>query len=81
VAEINASTFFKSPFNGLMASRQLTEYTIMDIDKVSEKERRKFSGQGAISKKVGRFDYVEPNPTKYNFPILLIFVRFSCKYV
>jgi len=35
-----------------MGSKQMTEYTIMDIEKVSEKERRKFAGQGAISKKV-----------------------------
>ena len=52
VAEINAATYFKSPFNGLMGSKQLTEYTIRDIEKVSEKERRKFAGQGALSKKV-----------------------------
>jgi hypothetical protein len=52
VAEINGATFFKTPFYSLMGSRQLTEYTVMDIEKVSEKERRKFSGQGAISKKV-----------------------------
>ena len=52
MTEINAATYFKTPFPGLMGSRQLTEYTIMDIEKVSDKERRKFSGQGAVSKKV-----------------------------
>ena len=50
--EINASTYYKTPFQSLMGSKQLVEYTIMDIEKVSDKERRKFSGQGAISKKV-----------------------------
>jgi len=52
VAEINSVEFFKTPFRNLMGSKQLTEYTIMNIERVQEKDRRKFAGQGTISKKV-----------------------------
>ena len=52
VAEISASTFFKTPFNSLLRPRQLTEYTIINIEAISDHERRKFSGQGALSRKV-----------------------------
>ena len=30
----------------------LTEYTVMDVELIPEHERRKFSGQGAVSKRV-----------------------------
>jgi len=52
VAEINASTFFKTPFNSLLRPRQLCEYTIINIETISDHERRKFTGQGALSRKV-----------------------------
>ena len=51
-AEINANTFFKTPFSSLIRPKQLVEYTVMDIEPISDHERRTFSGQGAISKKV-----------------------------
>jgi len=50
-AEINASTFFKTPFNSLLRPRQLCEYTIINIEEISDHERRKFAGQGALSRK------------------------------
>jgi len=51
VAEINASTFFKMPFGNLVLPKQLTEYTVMNIEPITEKERHKFAGQGALSKR------------------------------
>merc|ERR1712226_17163 len=50
-AEINANSYFKSPFKSLIRPRQLVEYTIINIEPIPEHERRKFSGQGAISRK------------------------------
>ena len=52
VADINADVFFKHPFNSLLRPKNLVEYTVMNIEPIPEHERRKFSGQGAISKKV-----------------------------
>ena len=57
VAEINASTYFKSPFQTLVKPKQLTEYTVINIEPISDGERHKFSGQGAISKRVSRTNY------------------------
>lgn len=53
VAEISAATFFKTPFSSLQRPRQLCEYTIINIEEISDHERRKFAGQGALSRKVG----------------------------
>jgi len=52
VAEINASSFFKTPFSSLIRPRQLVEYTVINVELVRDGERRKFAGQGALSKKV-----------------------------
>lgn len=51
-ADINATTFFKDPFASLILPRQLTEFTVMDIEPIRDDERFTFAGQGAISKKV-----------------------------
>jgi len=51
VAEINASTYFKSPFQTLVKPKQLTEYTVINIEPIGDGERHRFSGQGAISKR------------------------------
>ena len=45
--------FFKYPFASLLRPKNLVEYTVMNIEVIPEHERRKFSGQGAVSKKVG----------------------------
>lgn len=45
-------TYFKSPFNNLVLPKQLCEYTVMNIEPIAEHEKHKFSGQGAVSKKV-----------------------------
>ena len=50
--------FFKLPFASLLRPRNLVEYTVMNIEVIPENERRKFAGQGAVSKKVCRWsDY------------------------
>ena len=51
VADVSASTYFKSPFASLLSPRQLVEYTVMDIEPINQQDRRKFAGQGAVSKK------------------------------
>ena len=52
MADINASTFFKTPFKNLVLPKHLVEYTVMNIEPISEHERHKFAGQGTISKRV-----------------------------
>ena len=52
VTEMNAVTFFKTPYKNLVLPKQLQEYTIINIEPIEEHERHKFAGQGAISKKV-----------------------------
>ena len=54
VAEINASTYFKAPFQTLVKPKQFTEYTVINIEPIGDNERHKFSGQGAISKRVSK---------------------------
>jgi len=49
--EIPADVFFKYPFASLLRPKNLVEYTVMNIEVIPEHERRKFSGQGAVSKK------------------------------
>ena len=61
VAEINADVFFKHPFNSLFRPKNLVEYTVMNIEQIDESERRRFKGQGAVSRKVLR------NIHKYHF--------------
>jgi len=50
-AELNSTAYFKSPFPSLIRPKQLTEYSIMNIEIIPDHERHRFSGQGAISKK------------------------------
>jgi len=51
-AEINANTYFKAPFNSLTrSSKQMSEYTVMNIEPIAEHERHRFKGQGPVSKK------------------------------
>ena len=52
IAEINASTYFKTPFQTLVKPKQLTEYTVINIEPISDGDRHRFAGQGAISKRV-----------------------------
>ncbi|QQP58467.1 60S ribosomal export protein NMD3, partial [Caligus rogercresseyi] len=50
-AEINATSYFRNPFLSLTGPKSLAEFTVMNIEIIPDLERRKFKGQGAISKK------------------------------
>ena len=52
VADLSATTFFKQPFKSLVLPKHLVEYTVMNIEPISENDRHRFSGQGTISKRV-----------------------------
>ena len=52
VADMTATTFFKQPFKSLVLPKHLVEYTVMNIEPISENDRHRFSGQGTISKRV-----------------------------
>ncbi len=52
VAEVNSNTYWRTPFNALSGTKQLTEYVVMDIEIIRDHEKRTFAGQGAMSYKV-----------------------------
>ena len=52
VAEINSSMYWRTPFQALGGTKQLTEYIVMDVEIIHEKEKWNFAGQGATSFKV-----------------------------
>lgn len=52
VAEVNSGSYWRDSFQSIFKSKQLTEYTVMDIDPIMEKDRVQFPGQGQISYKV-----------------------------
>ncbi|XP_076355696.1 60S ribosomal export protein NMD3 [Tachypleus tridentatus] len=51
VAEINGQTYWRTPFSSLSSSKQLIEYTVMDIEMVMDADRKTFAGQGPLSTK------------------------------
>lgn len=55
-ADITASTFYKAPFRSLIRPRNLVEFTIINSELIEDHERRKFKGQGQISKRYGLAD-------------------------
>ena len=67
---MNASTYFKAPFQTLVRPKQLTEYTVINIEPISEHDRHKFAGQGALSKKVS-FQILNTLNSTINRPFLL----------
>lgn len=52
VAEVNGASYWRDSFQSIFKSKQLTEYTVMDIEPIMEKDRVQFPGQGQISFKV-----------------------------
>jgi len=52
VAEVNSASYWRDAFQSVFKSKQLTEYTVMDIEPIMEKDRVQFPGQGQISYKV-----------------------------
>lgn len=55
VAEVNSASYWRDSFQSVFKSKQLTEYTVMDIEPIMEKDRVQFPGQGQISYKVSLF--------------------------
>lgn len=51
VAELNATVYYRQPFDAICNPRQLTEYIVMDIEIVLHKDRKLFPGQGKVSQK------------------------------
>nr|XP_022919681.1 60S ribosomal export protein NMD3 [Onthophagus taurus] len=51
IAEINSTIYWRYPFNSICNPRQLTEFIVMDIEPILEKDKKYFPGQGAISTK------------------------------
>jgi len=52
VAEVSSSAYWRDSFQSIFKSKQLTEYTVMDIEPIMEKDRVQFPGQGQLSYKV-----------------------------
>ncbi|XP_043471212.1 60S ribosomal export protein NMD3 [Leptopilina heterotoma] len=51
VAEVNSTIYWRDPFKSICNPKQLTEYVIMDIEPIKDKDKKIFPGQGAISNK------------------------------
>lgn len=51
ITEISGSHYWRDPFNCIFNPKQLTEYVVMDIEPIKDKERKYFPGQGPISNK------------------------------
>ncbi|KAL1115560.1 hypothetical protein AAG570_005850 [Ranatra chinensis] len=51
IAEVNASSYWREPFNSVCDPKQLTEFVVMDVEPIRDKERKYFPGQGPISNK------------------------------
>ncbi|KAK9505680.1 hypothetical protein O3M35_009674 [Rhynocoris fuscipes] len=49
IAEINGSNYWRDPFNSVFDPKQLTEYTVMDVEPIIDKKN--FPGQGQVSNK------------------------------
>lgn len=52
MAEVSSSAYWRDSFQSIFKSKQLTEYTVMDIEPIMEKDRVQFPGQGQLSYKV-----------------------------
>ncbi|XP_015606312.1 60S ribosomal export protein NMD3 [Cephus cinctus] len=51
IAEVSSTVYWRYPFNSICNPKQLTEYVIMDIEPIKNKDKKVFPGQGAISNK------------------------------
>jgi len=49
--DITATHYFRFPFLSLCRQRDLVEYTVINIEPISRKDRQTFTGQGKISQK------------------------------
>nr|CAD7597249.1 unnamed protein product [Timema genevievae] len=51
IAEISSTVFWRHPFDSICNPKQLTEYIVMDLEPIKQKDRKIFPGQGAVSTK------------------------------
>ncbi|XP_055381246.1 60S ribosomal export protein NMD3 [Condylostylus longicornis] len=51
IAEVSGINYNRSPFEAICNPNRLTEYTVMDIEIIFDKDRKFFPGQGTISNK------------------------------
>lgn len=51
IGEMSANTYYNNPFYPIACSQDLKEFTVMDIQLISPKDRKNFSGQGKASSK------------------------------
>ena len=52
VAEVPGPIFWRSPFNAVCGRDQMTEFIVMEIEVISDKDRRHVAGRGTVSQKV-----------------------------
>lgn len=51
LAEMNSTSYYRTPFEAICNPKHLVEYIVMDIEITPDNELRKFPGQGTISRK------------------------------
>lgn len=51
IAEVSSVAYWREPFNAICNPKALTEFIVMDIEPIMDKDRKYFPGQGPISKK------------------------------
>ena len=56
MAEVSGANFWRSPFVSLCSPRQLTEYMVMDLQYVSDKEKPVI--RGPVSQKVPELIFI-----------------------
>lgn len=57
VCDMNAQTYWRNPFVAIADHKHLTEYTVLQVERIDESERKFSAGHGAVSKKVGQRDW------------------------
>lgn len=51
VAELNATVYYRQPFDAICNPKQLSEYVVMDSEVIPFKDRNFFPGQGKVSER------------------------------
>lgn len=51
IAEVSSQMYWRDPFGSLCTTKHLQEYVVMNTELLLDSEKRKFSGQGAMSQK------------------------------
>lgn len=51
MAEVNATVYYRQQFDAICNPKQLSEYIVMDLEVILEKDRHFFPGQGKVSQR------------------------------